>query len=116
VVIIPLFYFAIACIYKYGPAVHKRWKLFSPGTLLATALSIIITVVFSYWVNNFATYNKVYGSIGTVMILMLIIYFNSLVLLIGYELNVSIHHLRVLAEERALKDAGVNGSPAKEKK
>ena len=116
VVVIPLFYFAIACIYKYGPAVHKRWKLFSPGTLLATALSIIITVGFSYWVNNFATYNKVYGSIGTVMILMLIIYFNSLVLLIGYELNVSIHHLRVLAEERALKDAGVNGSPVTEKK
>ncbi|MDO6431599.1 YihY/virulence factor BrkB family protein [Flavitalea sp. BT771] len=116
VVIIPLFYFAIACIYKYGPAVHKRWKLFSPGTLLATTLSIIITVVFSYWVNNFANYNKVYGSIGTVMILMLIIYFNSLVLLIGYELNVSIHHLRVLAEERGLKDAGVKGSPAKEKK
>lgn len=104
VVIIPLFYFAIACIYKYGPAVHKRWKLFSPGTFLATALSIIITVAFSYWVNNFGTYNKVYGSIGTVMILMLIIYFNSLVLLIGYELNVSIHHLRVLAQERAAKD------------
>jgi membrane protein len=116
VVIIPLFYFAIACIYKYGPSVHKRWKLFSPGTLLATALSIIITVVFSYWVNNFATYNKVYGSIGTVMILMLIIYFNSLVLLIGYELNVSIHHLRVLAEERALKDAGVKGLPVTEKR
>jgi len=116
VVIIPLFYFAIACIYKYGPSVHKRWKLFSPGTLLATALSIIITVGFSYWVNNFANYNKVYGSIGTVMILMLIIYFNSLILLIGYELNVSIHHLRVLAEERALKDAGVNGSPVTEKK
>jgi len=47
---------------------------------------------------------------------MLIIYFNSLILLIGYELNVSIHHLRVLAEERALKDAGVNGSPVTEKK
>jgi membrane protein len=103
VVIIPLFYFAIACIYKYGPSVHKRWKLFSPGTLLATGLSIIITVAFSYWVNNFGTYNKVYGSIGTAMILMLMIYFNSLILLIGYELNVSIHHLRALAEERALR-------------
>jgi membrane protein len=103
VVIIPLFYFAIACIYKYGPAVHRRWRLFSPGTFLATALTIIITIAFSYWVNNFGTYNKVYGSIGTVMILMLLIYFNSLVLLIGYELNVSIHHLRVLAEERTAR-------------
>lgn len=96
VVIIPLFYLAIAYIYKYGPAVHKRWTLFSPGTLLATFLTILTTLFFSYWVNNFATYNKVYGSIGTVMILMLLVYFNSLVLLIGYELNVSIHHLKVI--------------------
>jgi membrane protein len=101
VVIIPLFYIAIAYIYKYGPSVHKRWRLFSPGTLLATFLTILTTLFFSYWVNNFATYNKVYGSIGTVMILMLLIYFNSLVLLIGYELNVSIHHLKVIAASKA---------------
>jgi membrane protein len=94
VIIIPLFYFAIACIYKYGPSVNKRWSLFSPGTLLATFLTILTTWFFSYWVNKFGTYNKVYGSIGTIMILMLLIYFNSLVLLIGYELNVSIHHVR----------------------
>jgi len=105
VVTIPLFYFAIACIYKYGPAVHKRWKLFSPGTLLATFLTILTTLGFSYWVNNFGTYNKVYGSIGTVMILMLLIYFNSLVLLIGYELNVSIHHLKVMAGEKSAAKA-----------
>jgi membrane protein len=102
VITVPLFYFAIAFIYKYGPAVHKRWRLFSPGTLLATFLTILITLGFSYWVNNFGTYNKVYGSIGTIMILMLLIYFNSLILLIGYELNVSIHHLRVMAGERDL--------------
>jgi membrane protein len=100
VVVIPLFYVAIACIYKYGPAVQKRWKLFSPGTFLAALLTILTTLAFSYWVNSFGTYNKVYGSIGTVMILMLLIYFNSLVLLIGYELNVSIHHLKVMAGER----------------
>lgn len=104
-VIIPLFYFAIGCIYKYGPAVQKRWKLFSPGTLLATFLTILITMVFSYWVNKFGRYNKVYGSIGTVMILMLLIYFNSLVLLIGYELNVSIHHLQPHFRKRASRSA-----------
>jgi membrane protein len=96
VVIIPLFYLAIAYIYKYGPSVHKRWTLFSPGTLLATFLTILTTLFFSYWVNNFATYNRVYGSIGTVMILMLLVYFNSLVLLIGYELNVSIYHFKAI--------------------
>jgi membrane protein len=100
VIIIPLFYFAIACIYKYGPAVHKRWRLFSPGTFVATTLSILTSLGFGFWVNNFGTYNKVYGSIGTVMILMLMIYFNSLILLIGYELNVSIHHLKIMASER----------------
>ena len=103
VVIIPLFYIAIACIYKYGPSVHKRWKLFSPGTLLATFLTILTTLAFSWWVNRFANYNKVYGSIGTVMVLMLLVYFNSLVLLIGYELNVSIHHLKVMAGETQKK-------------
>ena len=101
VVIIPLFYFSIAFIYKYAPAVKKRWNLSSPGTTLATFLIIITTLVFSYWVNKFGTYNKVYGSIGTILILMLLIYFNSLVLLIGYELNVSIHHLKVMVDERS---------------
>jgi membrane protein len=100
IVILPLFYFAIACIYKYGPAVQKRWRLFSPGTFLATILTILITMAFSYYVNRFSTYNKVYGSIGTVMILMILVYFNSLILLIGYELNVSIHHLRVMRGEK----------------
>ena len=100
IVIVPLFYLAIACIYKYGPAVQKRWSLFSPGTLLATLLTILTILVFSYWVNRFSTYNKIYGSIGTLMILMLLVYLNSLVLLIGYELNVTIHHLKVMAGEK----------------
>jgi membrane protein len=102
VIIIPLFYFSIAFIYKYGPPVHKRWKLSSPGTIFATCLIIITTFFFSYWVNKFGSYNKVYGSIGTILILMLLIYFNSLVLLIGYELNVSIHFLKANAEEQKL--------------
>ena len=100
VIIIPLFYVGIACIYKYGPAVKKRWKLFSPGTFIATLLTILTTLAFSSWVNRFGNYNKVYGSIGTVMILMLLVYFNSLVLLIGYELNVSIYNLKVIAGDR----------------
>jgi membrane protein len=94
VVIVPLFYFAIAYIYKHAPAVKEKWRLYSPGTLLATVLMIITTFAFSFWVNKFGTYNKVYGSIGTILILMIVIYINSMILLIGYELNVSIHSLR----------------------
>jgi len=96
VVIVPLFYMTIACIYKYGPAVRERWSLWSPGTLLATFLTILFTMGFSFYVNRFGSYNKVYGSIGTIMIIMLLVYFNSLVLLIGYELNVSIHHVKAI--------------------
>jgi membrane protein len=94
VVIIPLFYFTIAFIYRHAPAVKEKWRLYSPGTLLATVLMILSTFAFSFWVNKFGAYNKIYGSIGTIMILMILIYINSLVLLIGYELNVSIHSLK----------------------
>ena len=58
------------------------------------------SVGFSYFVNNFGKYNALYGSIGTVIVLMALIYINSLVLLIGFELNVSIKTLRSRATKR----------------
>lgn len=103
IVIIPLFYFAIAYIYKHAPSIRKKWRLFSPGTLLATILMIALSFVFSFWVNKFGTYNKVYGSIGTILILMIVIYFNALILLVGFELNVSIHSLQEKANKRKEK-------------
>lgn len=101
VFIIALIFYAIAFIYKYAPAIQKRWKLVSPGAILATSLSILTTLGFSLFVNNFGKYNALYGSIGTIIVLMIIIYINSLVMLIGYELNVSIHSLKAMALERA---------------
>ena len=92
-VIMALFYYGIAFIYKFAPSVKKRWSLQSPGSLLASFLMLITTLAFSFYVTNFGNYNKVYGSIGTVMVLMILIYFNSLILLIGFELNVSILYL-----------------------
>lgn len=94
VIIIALIFFAIAFIYKYAPAVQKRWKLVSAGSIVATSLTILTTFLFSVWVNTFSNYNKVYGSIGTIMIIMLLSYLNSLILLIGFELNVSIYTLK----------------------
>jgi membrane protein len=98
--LISLIFYAIAFIYKYAPAIQKRWKLLSPGAILATFLSILTTLGFSIFVNNFGKYNALYGSIGTIIVLMIIIYINSLVLLIGYELNVSIHSIKAMAVER----------------
>jgi membrane protein len=98
--IVALIYYSIAFIYKYAPAVQKKWKLISPGTILATSLSIIATLGFSAFVSNFGRYNALYGSIGTVIMLMALIFINSLVLLIGFELNVSIKSLKLIAEQR----------------
>lgn len=99
-VIVLLYFFAISFIYRYAPAVHKRWKFVNPGSILATFLMILFTAVFSYYVSNFSNYNELYGSISTLLILMLLIFFNSLVLLIGFELNVSINSLKHEVDER----------------
>ncbi len=110
VVIVALIYYAIAFIYKYAPAVKKRWQLSSPGTILATFLTIVTTFIFSFWVNRFGNYNKVYGSIGTILIIMLLTYINSLILLIGFELNVSIHNIRHMVEDRQHKEDNIVNS------
>ncbi len=99
-VIILLFFATISYIYRNAPAVHKKWKIITPGSILATLMMIVCTIGFSWWVNNFGNYNELYGSIGTVLILMILIYANSLVLLIGFELNVSISSLKKIADER----------------
>ncbi|MFY8127239.1 MAG: YihY/virulence factor BrkB family protein [Chitinophagaceae bacterium] len=101
-VIVTLIFYGIALIYKYAPSVNKRWKLQSPGAILATVLLIATTLIFGYWVNHFANFNKLYGSVGTVLIIMNLIFFNSMVLLIGFELNVSIAYLQNEVEKRSL--------------
>lgn len=101
-----LVFTSIALIYRYAPAVQKKWRFFSPGVLLATVLIIAFSMVFSLWVNNIATYNRIYGSIGSILILMLLVYVNSMVLLIGFELNVSINSLKAMAERRKRIESG----------
>ena len=109
-IILGLVFYGIAFIYKFAPSIKKRWDLLSPGSILATVLTLFTTIIFSYWVNNFASYNKIYGSIGTVLIIMILIYFNSLILLIGFELNVSITYLTKEVEERKLKEGNKHTS------
>ena len=98
--IIALIFYSFAFIYKYAPAMQKRWKLFSPGAIIATTLSIIATLGFSAFLNNFDRYNVLYGSIGTIIALGTLVFINSTVILIGFEFNVSINSLRAMAEER----------------
>jgi membrane protein len=98
--IIGLIFYSYAFIYKYAPSTKKKWKLVSPGAVIATSLSIIATIAFSAFVNNFGRYNILYGSIGSVMVLMIMIFLNSLVILIGFEFNLSINSLKSISEEK----------------
>ena len=84
-------YFAIALIYYFGPSKRDGFKFFSAGATLTTFLIIVISVVYVFYVNQFGKYNEIYGSIGTIMILLFWIYFVSFSLLLGFELNASIH-------------------------
>ncbi|NQU87404.1 MAG: YihY/virulence factor BrkB family protein [Mariniphaga sp.] len=90
IIIIALFFFAYSFLYYMAPAKKTQWRFISAGGSLATVLSIVTFVGFGYYINNFSQYNKLYGSIGTLLIVMLLIYFLSLILLIGFELNASI--------------------------
>jgi membrane protein len=100
--IIALFTYAIGFIYRNAPSIEKKWRLFSPGTLVAVVLTLVTTFLFTIWVEHFNRFNELYGSIGTTLIIMLLVYINSLILLIGFELNVCIDYLRSRADERLL--------------
>jgi membrane protein len=94
IILLFIFLLGISSIYYFGSMEYKKFKFFSAGSTLATLLTILLSFGFAFYVNNFASYNKVYGSIGTLIVIMLWLYFNSLVLLIGYELNASIKHAK----------------------
>lgn len=92
VLILLMFFFGISLIYYYGPATKKKYKFISTGATVATVLSILVSIGFSYWVSNFNKLNVVFGSIGTIMLLMIWLNLNSFVLLVGYEINASIFY------------------------
>lgn len=85
-----LYFVTISILYRYGPAHAKKWHFFSAGSWLATILAFLTILGFSFYINNFSSYNKVYGSISVLIVLMIWLYLNSLILLIGFELNASV--------------------------
>ncbi len=97
--IILLFYSVISIIYRYGIPTIQKFKMFSPGATVATLLCIVTSLGFGFYVDNFALYNKLYGSFGTIIVTMLWLQLNSLALLIGFELNASIAINRDMREQ-----------------
>jgi len=90
VIMATICFLAISFIYYIGGNRKLKWRFFSAGSTLATLMVLLVSFGFGYYVDNFANYDKIYGSIGTIIVIMLWIYFNSYVLLVGFELNASI--------------------------
>lgn len=105
VIILALIYIGISLLYYFGPAVAKRWKFFSIGSVVATMLFVITSTAFSYYINHFGNYNKLYGSIGTLIVVMLWMYLNAFIILIGFELNAAIYINRKLVMEARQREA-----------
>jgi len=94
IILIGMFFFTISFIYYLGPSKSSKFRFISAGSSLATFLTLITTLGFNFYVSNFSSYNALYGSIGTLLIVLIWIYFNAIILLIGFELNASIHIAR----------------------
>jgi membrane protein len=91
-----VFYLTSAFIFRFAPAIHDKWNFFSTGAQLAGLLITLSFYGFIFYLENFASYNKLYGSIGTIIALMLWLYLTSVIVLVCFEVNVSFD----LAEEK----------------
>jgi membrane protein len=89
-VLLLLFLVATAYIFRFAPVVHDKWRFFSTGSIIAALLINLGFYAFTFYLNNFASYNKLYGSIGTMIALMLWLWITSIITLIGFEINVSL--------------------------
>lgn len=89
-IVIGVIYSGITLIYRYGSAMKRRIKWLNTGAILATILSILTSIIFSFFINSFGRYNEIYGSIGALIVLLLWIQFNVFVVLIGFEFNAGI--------------------------
>lgn len=82
--------FFVSLIYYLAPSSKREWRFISPGSVFACVSILVTTLGFSAYINAFNTYNKVYGSIGVLVVIMLLIYINTYILLLGYEFNIAI--------------------------
>jgi membrane protein len=93
-IFLTMIFITVSMLYYYGVKEGKYSRFLSPGAIFTTILSILTFYLFGYYVNEFSKYNELYGSIGTLLILMIFIWLNAIILLLGFELNAAIYSLR----------------------
>lgn len=89
-----LVFVSTSLLYKFGTKEVKYRSFFSPGSILTTILTVLMFQLFAIYVEKFSNYNRFYGSVGTLLVLMLFVWINSIILLLGFELNASLNRLR----------------------
>ncbi|MGY0408852.1 MAG: YihY/virulence factor BrkB family protein, partial [Polaribacter sp.] len=89
-----MFFTVVSLLFRYGTKQGKETKFFSAGAILTTIVSLFTFYLFGIYVVKFSQYNQLYGSIGTLLILMLFVWLNAIILLLGFELNASLYSLR----------------------
>jgi membrane protein len=98
-VVFSVFFVTVSVIYYIAPAIPKRWKFFNSGSITASILTIIITNLFSFYLSNFASYNRLYGAIGTLIALMVWFYLIAFILILGFDINASIEETKEGADK-----------------
>ncbi|MDX1463105.1 MAG: YihY/virulence factor BrkB family protein [Marinirhabdus sp.] len=93
-VFVIMIYVVIATLYYYGTKEGKESRFLSIGAVVTTLLFLLTTYLFTIYINNFSNYNELYGSIGAILIMMLYIWINANLLLLGFELNISLQRLK----------------------
>jgi membrane protein len=112
IVVIAFLIFAMANIYYFAPDVEQKWKWITPGSIFAILTWIMVSLGFSYYVSQFGSYNKIYGSIGTFIVLMTWMYLMGFVILVGGAINAEIEHAARLGKDLGEKELPDDEEPA----
>ncbi|MDN3643686.1 YihY/virulence factor BrkB family protein [Lutimonas halocynthiae] len=102
IILVGMMFIGISLLYYFGTREGRKSSFFSPGTILTIILFLLNFKIFQIYIEKFAQYNQLYGSIGTVLVIMLFIWLNSIILLLGFELNASLlklHHKNLEAKQ-----------------
>jgi len=102
--LIIMIYCIVAVLYYLGTQEGKKSRFFSPGAFMTTILFMLTTYLFGIYIENFNNYNELYGSIGALLIMMLYIWLNSNLILLGFELNATLRKLRILHKKPSINN------------
>ena len=89
-----LVYFSVSILYHFGNPDRDKWRTFTPGATMTTILIVLLSVGFGAFITYLDSYNRLYGSLGTFLLLLVWVNANSSILLLGFEFNVSVHKAR----------------------